>query len=254
MSTPRRSVALNGLGILLFVVAWQIVGSTLGDALLATPVEVARGLPKLFGRPGFWSAAGQMLIETVVGYALTLLVGIPLGVAMGRLSGVRLIVKPWAQTAVVVSAAALVPLLLLIVGRGPLLSIAIVFASTVWFVALTMMEAARTLRPNHLAVARVFGSGDLQRFRWVILPSLYPYAIVAARVALIQAIRAVVTAQMFISVGFGGLINDAGLDISTTGLFGLLGVLMVVSLVATWLLDAVSHLVAPWYVARTRAG
>ena len=65
-----------------------------------------------------------------------------------------------------------------------------------------------------------------------------------------HALRAMVTAEMFISAGFGGLINNAGLDLSTAPLFALIVVLMIVSISATGALRWIAHFSAPWYASR----
>jgi NitT/TauT family transport system permease protein len=249
MIRTSASLLANIMGILLFLAAWQVAGATLGDALLAPPLHVAVTLRDTLLSPDLRTAITGLLGHMLLGYALSMAIGIPLGVAMGRFSLVRHIVKPWAQTAVVISAAALVPLFIILFGRGLLLSVAIVFVSTVWFVALTMMEAARNVHPKALAVARSFGASPLQRFRWVIVPALFPYVLVSARIALVQGLRAVVTAQMFISSGFGGLINDAGLNISTSALLGLLVILMLISITLSGILQFSSNRLAPWYAA-----
>jgi ABC-type nitrate/sulfonate/bicarbonate transport system permease component len=171
---------------------------------------------------------------------------------MGRVQWVRAVVKPWAAMCVVVSAAALVPLFILIMGRGLLLNTAIVFAATVWYVVLTMSEASRSVPAALINVARSFGASRMQIFRSVLLPALHPFIQIAARIGLTHALRGIVTAEMFVSSGYGGLLNNAGLDLSTAGLFSLIVVLMVASTSATGLLRWLARKWAPWYYSKTQ--
>jgi len=246
-----RTPLLNLAGIVLALAAWQVAGARLGEALLATPVQVAGALASLLADRAFWPALGTMLGQMLVGYACALAVGIPLGIAMGRSALARVLVKPWACMFVVISAAALVPLFIILMGRGLLLCTAIVFAATVWYVVLTMMEAARSVPPGLLDAARSFGARRVQCFRWVLLPALHPYILIAARIGLTHALRAMITAQMFIGAGYGGLINNAGLDLSTAGFFALIVMLMAVSVTATGMLRWAAHRTAPWYASKT---
>jgi ABC-type nitrate/sulfonate/bicarbonate transport system permease component len=241
---------LNAAGIFLALIAWQAAGARLGDALLATPLQVALALSVSLRTAAFWQALGGMVGQMMIGYLAALGVGIPLGIAMGRITSVRTIVKPWAAMFVVVSAAALVPLFVILMGRGLLLCTAIVFAATVWYVVLTITEAARAVPANLLNVARSFDAAPLQRFRWVLLPALHPYILVAARIAFTHALRATITAQMFISSGYGGLLNDAGLDLSTASIFGLIVVMMVLSVAATGLMRRFAEASAPWHTSK----
>ncbi len=63
-----------------------------------------------------------------------------------------------------------------------------------------------------------------------------------------------VVAEMFVIVGYGGLIFQAGLSISTAPLLGYLVTIMIVSIGANLLLRHVGRRVAPWYEARMAAG
>jgi ABC-type nitrate/sulfonate/bicarbonate transport system permease component len=245
-----RSLATNCLGVALLLGIWQIAGSRLSDAILATPVASAAVLVETLREGAVWSALASLLGQMAIGYVAALLLGIPLGIAMGRSPVAFTVMKPWAAMLVVVSAAALVPLLIILLGRGPVFMTVVVFAATVWYVVLTVTEAARAVSPRLLAVARVFDASATQRFRFVILPALYPYVMIGARIGFVHALRAAVTAEMFISAGFGGLLNDAGLDLSTAGVFALIVVLMAVSLGATSLMRWIAARTAPWYASR----
>jgi ABC-type nitrate/sulfonate/bicarbonate transport system permease component len=243
---------VNLLGILLVLALWQMAGQSLGDALLATPVQAARALVGTLSEGAFWAALWRMMWQMMIGYLLALGIGVPLGIAMGRMPTVDAIVKPWASMFIVISAAAIVPLFIILMGRGLLFSTAIVFVVTVWYVVIAITEAARSVSPRLINVARSFAASDFQRFRFVILPALHPYVMIAARVGFVHALRAMVTAEMFISAGYGGLLNDAGLDLSTAPLFALIVILMVVSISATTLLRWIADRAAPWYASRTR--
>ena len=79
------------------------------------------------------------------------------------------------------------------------------------------------------------------------IPAIYPYLLTAARIGLVHAIRAMVTAELFVIVGYGGLIHQSGLSIETGPLLGLILTLMIVSLLGDLILRGVGRWVAPWY-------
>jgi ABC-type nitrate/sulfonate/bicarbonate transport system permease component len=104
-----------------------------------------------------------------------------------------------------------------------------------------------------LKVSRSFGSSGIQEFFLVVLPALTPYLLIAARIGLTHALRAAVTAEMFVKIGFGGMVIDAGLDMSTANLLGMLVILAVISTGATVVLDSLARRAAPWYESRIEA-
>lgn len=79
-----RSLPINLLGILVLLAIWQWFGVQMGEALLATPLQVAQALTDVVGTSALWTALWQMLWQMLLGYLLALFIGIPLGAAMGR--------------------------------------------------------------------------------------------------------------------------------------------------------------------------
>jgi ABC-type nitrate/sulfonate/bicarbonate transport system permease component len=117
-------------------------------------------------------------------------------------------------------------------------------------VLLTTYQGARGIDPRWVDVGRAFSAGPAKRFTAILMPALYPYLITAARIGLTHAIRAMVVAEMFIIVGYGGLIYSAGLSVSTAPLLALLLALMMLGLAANGLLRLAGRRLAPWFEAR----
>jgi ABC-type nitrate/sulfonate/bicarbonate transport system permease component len=197
------------------------------------------------------SELAQSLRQMLVGFALAGAVGIPLGVLMGRSRLYEAVLQPWVSMLIVTSVAALVPLFILLFGTGFAFRVAVVFMASVWYVTVTMYQGARSIETRYLDVARSFDASPLKAFRAVLLPALFPYVMVALRIGLIHAIRAMVVAEMFVIVGYGALIHKSGLDMSTAPLLALLVTLMILSVGASALLRLGGQWLAPWHAERT---
>jgi ABC-type nitrate/sulfonate/bicarbonate transport system permease component len=241
------NLALPATGILLFLCVWQVAGWLLGDTVLAPPTEVLSNYVTLLAQGDMLRELVLSLRQMAVGYVAACVIGMPVGVAMGRSRVADAIFHPWVAMFVVTSTAAMIPLLILFLGTGIWLRITVVFLATVFYIILTTYNGARGINPNQLAVGRSFGAGQLQIFWKIMLPSLYPYLLAGARIGLVHAIRAMVMAELFVIVGYGGLIHQTGLDISTAPLLGLLLTLMIVSLLLDFVLRSVGRWAAPWY-------
>jgi ABC-type nitrate/sulfonate/bicarbonate transport system permease component len=90
----------------------------------------------------------------------------------------------------------------------------------------------------------------MQTFFKVLLPALYPYILAGMRIGLAHSIRAMVIAEMYVIVGFGGVVYNAGVEISTVSLIGALLTIMVVGVVLTEMLKWFGRWTAPWYEER----
>ena len=249
--TRSSRLALQASAILLVLLLWEGVGRVAGENFFAAPSVVAKEYAGLLQEGTMLAELSISLRQMFVGFLLACLVGIPIGIAMGRSRVCDVILHPWVSMCVVTSVAALVPLFLLLFGSGFGFRVAIVFMASVWYIVLTAYHGARGLEPRFLDVGRSFAASRLQLFWKVMLPALYPYLITGARIGLIHAIRAMVVAEMYVIVGYGGLIHKTGLQTSTAPLLGLLLTLMVVSILANTTLRLVGRRLAPWYDERS---
>ena len=246
------SIWINrGIGILVALGIWELTGRTMGDALFAPLSSVLRELCDMLldGRVALELVTS--LRQMLVGLALACLVGMPLGILMGHSQLADVLLHPWLSMFIVTSVAALVPLLILLLGTGFWFRVAVVFIASVWYITLTAYQGARGLEPRWIDVGRSFGAGGLRRFWKIVLPGLYPFLLAGVRIGLVHAIRAMVVAEMFVIVGFGGLIHSAGLAVSSAPILALLTLLMVVGVLANALLKLAARRLAPWYEVRT---
>lgn len=252
MSRPER-LSLQCAGIAIILAAWEIVGRVMGDAFFAPVTVVIMEYLGLLRDGVMLAELFGSLQQMLVGFGLACAIGMPLGIAMGRSRACDVVFHPWVSMFVVISVAALVPLFILLFGSGFAFRVAIVFMASAWYIVLTTYHGARGVEPRFLDVARSFGASRGAVFWKVLLPALYPYLITGARIGLVHAIRAMVVAEMYVIVGYGGLIHKTGLSTSTAPLLGLLITLMAVSLLANTGLYVAGRRLAPWYAERTSA-
>ena len=151
-----RSFALGIAGFGIILVGWEIAGRMLGDMLLSPPSTVLSLLISILaeGRAlrELVNSMGQMLL----GFALACLIGMPLGTMMGRVRFIDALVHPWVSMLVVTSVAALVPIVILLLGTGVAMRVAIVFLGSVGYVLLTAYHGARGIDTKLVDAARSF--------------------------------------------------------------------------------------------------
>lgn len=248
--SAARTWAIRLTGIAGFFLLWEIGGRMLGENLFAPLSLVIRQYPEMVVEYRLFQQLGFSLQQLMIGYLLGCLAGILLGTAMGRSRLVDGLCQPWVSMLFATSIAALVPLFIIIFGFGLAFRVAIVFMSTIWYVLLNTYHGARGVDMELLQTAHAFGATPLQTFRKVILPALYPYILAGMRNGLAHAIRAMVIAEMYVIVGFGGVVYNAGLEVSTAPLIGVLLTIMVVGVVLTEALKWLGRRTAPWYEER----
>ena len=245
-----KRLSYNLTGIAAALALWELAGRVVGATLFAPPSIVLVEFGQLARDGQIFIELAASLRQMLVGFGLACLIGLPVGVAMGRSRAVDALFHHWLSMFVVTSVAALVPLFVLVFGTGFWFRAAIVFVASVWYVMLTVYHGARGVEPRFIDVGRSFGARPMRAFWSILLPALYPYIIAAMRIGLVHAIRAMVVAEMFIILGYGGLIYRAGYSASTAPLLALLVTLMLVSIAANEGLRVAGRRLAPWYEER----
>jgi ABC-type nitrate/sulfonate/bicarbonate transport system permease component len=234
--TPRaRGAQVVAVGALL--VLWEIVGRITPAYIFAPPTAVARALVDLAGSGDLTRAIVQSVSALLVGYAITVVVGTSVGVALGwwRLFGRAL--DPIVAGLYVVPVAALVPLVVAWAGIDLLARVLVVVLFSILDVVLAAQAGVRNVDPAMVDVARTFGAGRTQLLRRIVLPSSVPFLFVGYRIAASRAVKGMVLGEMlFAASGLGGLVIRGS---QAYRIDRVLAVVVVISLIGVGLTAAV---------------
>ena len=156
---------------------------------------------------------GISLERAALGFALAVVVAIPLGFLMGRYALFERVTDFLVQTLRNTSQFALMPVFILVLGIGEASKVAICFYSAVFFLLINTIMGVKSVDPLLLKAARSMGTSDLDLFRKVIFPSAIPSIVAGARLAVKSALFSVIAAEMLAAQsGIGFLIQHAAAD------------------------------------------
>lgn len=237
---PRQRRRLNSVWRFLPGLLSVICGGLIWEGLSAYEVVNPLFLPRLTAiLSNLWDlvSSGEVfshLWATIsvmgMGLGLATLVAIPLGIAAGTSRIIDMILAPYINALnAVPRAITFMPLAIVIFGISPTSRIFIVFISTALPLIINITTGVRTVDPNLLDMSKSFGVSTLRRFRSISLPSTVPYMFSGFRLAIGQALIAVVIAELFASTeGIGFLLARASARYNTERLWAMILVLAVV--------------------------
>ena len=155
--------------------------------------------------------AAMTLYRMLCGFALAIVVGMPLGIMMGRFRPVENFFMPLASALMPIPSLAWVPVFILWFGLGNTVSILIVFYAALFPMMLNAWSGVRSVNQLWLRAAGAMGANENAMFWKVILPGASPFIITGLRQAFLRAWIAVVGAEMLASSdwGLGWVIYDA---------------------------------------------
>jgi NitT/TauT family transport system permease protein len=204
-----RVVALRWSAVVGLLVAWEVLCRTVvrDDSYLAPPSRVlTQGLGYL-GRPDTIAGLGVTTGRFLVAFAITAVVGVALGLVLGRAGWVM---PPARDVFTVLYTLPLVPfypLFVLWLGLGFRSEVAFGVVHGVVPVVLGTMAAAARVDPALVTAARSMGAGRRRALTMVVLPATVPDVVGALRIGAALCLLGVLLAELMVSVdGVGHVI------------------------------------------------
>lgn len=239
MASPRSlhvpgSWVRGAIGVILLFAIIEV----LTRAELVTPdylppaSEIIGETVLLFGRSTFWSAFAATMRACLIGLGVATLFAVPVGLALG--------LSTWFHKAAItivellrpIPSVALIPLAIIIWGRGTEMKVALIVYACVWPILFNTIYGTHQVDPVAADTARVFGMSRTKTTMRVHLPAAAPFIFtgvrIAASVALILAVSTEIVAgganglgiQLELARNFGDLKLSYAFTI-VTGLVGL---------------------------------
>lgn len=237
------------VGLLTIFVMWEAFGRYFGSTFFAPISEVIPVYIDLLLEGTMLIELANSLRQMFIGYGIALVIGIPVGLMMGRVRRVEYMLDPWVSAFFVTATSAVLPVFIVIFGIDFTFRVAIVWLSAQWHIIIQIFQGAKNVNEEYIDVARSFDASLTQTYRQIVFPSLLPYVMIALRLGLGRAIKGMVLAELFVIVGYGRLLSDYARFSSTASLLAAILTIMLFAVISTQLLKRLGERVAPWYEA-----
>lgn len=192
--------------LLVWALVWEIVGQM--DIIFLIPpmtAIIAAGFDLV--QTNSWQNATLVTIRSfVIGMALAIGIGVPLGVMMGRVKIIDNIFGLWVNIFVSAPLSALVPVLMILFGMGEATIVVTVFLFAVWIIVLDARAGVQQVPASLVEMARSYGASQATIMRKIILVSALPEILAGIRIGVIRGVKGVVIGQILVAViGYGEL-------------------------------------------------
>ena len=187
--------------------------------LFLTPIAAGNLLPSLW--------------RTLAGLAIATVIGVPLGIAIGRSRAISGYLEPLLQFGRALPVVTLAPVFLALFKIGNQMEIATIAFGTIWPILLNTIDGASSVDPVQLETARAFRLSPGQRLSRLIIPSALPEIFTGFRLSLSLALVLMVFSELVGSsngIGYEMLNAQNSFDLTelwcTIVLVGILGYLL----------------------------
>ncbi len=248
----RIGVQLASLGF--FFGLWQIAGATANPVLFATPTRVIEAFADLVQTGVLAEALAVALKDLGMGLGLAVVVGLTVGIAMGRSADVENALNPYVNFMQATPVIALVPLMIIWFGIDTKTRVVVIFIFSVWAIIISTQAGVKGTPRALMDVARIYHLSEWRIIRDITLPNAVPVIWAGLRIALGKAMIGVIVAQLLVSiVGIGALVSAYGQSFQTDYLLAAVVSTSLIGVVAAGLLHWSLARFFPWVAATSAA-
>lgn len=242
-----RPVKVRFLSLLVVLALWEFYGRRVNPILFTYPLAIVRAFFGLVVSGELQSYMKDSLLVLLYASILALIVGVFLGVVMGRFALVEWATDIYISALYSMPMVAMVPLIVLWFGFRVPAKVIIVFLFMVFPVLINTYQGVKDVDRNLQEVARSFCSSERQLWRHLIIPSAIPFIVVGVRLAIGRGLVGMIVAEFYTSVtGLGYMIVRYANAFETDKLFVPIVVVMILGVGLMWLAKWVECRIAPW--------
>ncbi len=223
---------------------------------LATPTDTARRAWGLLtadrpNQPSLLAHVGRSTTRILLGFALSALIGVPLGVAMGLFPVLRAMLSPIVSFLRPLPSISWVPLTMIWLGADEKQKVAIVFLGTFSAALIYTVEATLRVHPDLIKAARNLGASENQVLWRVLLPAALPNIVSGLKVVMAIGWTCVISAEIVGSQeGLGALIWTSKETADTAAVFVGMASISVIVLLLDALFGLVERQLLPYLFLR----
>jgi NitT/TauT family transport system permease protein len=239
--------AIRTASVAVFFVIWEYYGRRMDPIFMAPPSAIFEAAVTLIQSGALEKAMVQTLWPFAVGMALTVIVGILLGIVMAQWRTLEYVLDPFINALYAIPRIALVPLIILWAGLEFAGKVTILVSVAIFPITVNTYAGIRDVRGSMLEIGRAYGATEWQIFWKIVLPAAVPFIMAGVRLAVGLAIIGIIVAEFFTAIsGLGGMIVEYANVFATAKLFVPIIVIALIGVILTELVMWLERRMSRW--------
>ncbi len=211
---------IRAASILFFLVVWEIYGRETDPILFTYPTAVVEAFFKLLATGELLRQAAVSLGALAAGFGLSLVLGVGLGLAMGRSRLAEAIFEPHVNALYATPQVALTPLLMMWLGLGFAVKVAVVFLFAFFPILINTASGAKNVSASIVEVGRAYQASHRQIMFKIVFPAALPFIMAGVRIAVGRGLVGMIVAELFTAItGLGAMLSLYGNIFETAKMF-----------------------------------
>jgi ABC-type nitrate/sulfonate/bicarbonate transport system permease component len=247
------SFVFGTIGVVLLLAAWQICAVTgIVDVHISSdPSQVIQEEITLFGHGTILAPIGNTAAEVGWALAIIIILGIPIGIILGRLTALRQMADPIVSILNSVPYVLFLPLIIFWFGLGESARVLVVVWAGILPLIINTTAGVRNINVDYLRVGRVFSASPLRFFGSILVPATMPFILTGVRLSVARALVGAIVVEFFLSSnGLGFFVQNETSNFQMSAAMAGIVVMAIAALLLTRLIGAVEKRVISWSQAR----
>lgn len=236
----QRTLVWGGL-----VAASQIFAMQVGPFFWPSIPDIVAGIGASVA-DGTYLLVLNSFAQMLAGFALAVVVGVPIGLLMGQFKVIDFVVGPFVNALFVTSLVAVLPFIILLCGTDFAFRVAVVFLFAVFYLIITPAAGVRAIDRDLNEMGTSFGVSAPRRLLSITLPGTLPYIITGLRLGVGQAVQGMVVAELWVTLGTGKRLLNLGYARELGQFFATAAAVVIVGAALTALLLYAQKRLTPW--------
>src|SRR5438093_3650547 len=241
---------LGTFSVSIFLLVWELTGNVfqmINPMFMSAPSLIWKAAVQLFVSGEIWNDLYVSGVEFGWGYFLSVIVGVPFGIAIGWYKKMAYTFDPFINAMNATPRVALLPLIIIWLGIGILSKVGIIFLGAVFPLMINTRDGVKTTPQNLLTAARSFGASEWQIFMSIVLPSTVPFILTGLRLAVGRALIGVLMDELYAATaGIGFMITITDATFQTDKVFVGVLIFAITGMILTDVIDRYEHRFDKW--------
>lgn len=248
-----RNLMLGLLSVALFLAAWQAIFLFVpfNPLFISKPNLIAASLYEMTVSGELFHDLAVSAVPFTYGFSAAIVVGVALGIVMGWRQRVSYALDPLMVVFYASPLVALAPLVIVFFGVGVSGKAIIIFLLSVFPFIFNAQAGVRAVDRLLINVVRSLGGTEKDLYLKVLVPSVLPYIVAGARIAIGRGLIGVLVAEFFAaSEGIGYAIARYGDLFALDRMFACIVAVMMIAVVMTEGIRWAERSAFPWRVGQ----
>lgn len=237
--------------------AWELATRAAADPFFPPPSKIVKTMRELWlSGPASQLLLNENVREDIVpslnrlltGWAIAALLGVTIGIALGRSQKLVDYLGPLLHFLRSVPPPALLPVFIVVLGLNSTMQLGVIVFGVIWPILLNTIDGARSVQPTQVETARVFRTSQPRWLFGVVLPAASPKIFAGLRISLSLALILMVISELIGTTdGLGRALEDAKGEFSIPDMWAVIVLLGILGYLLNAVLLAIENRVLRWH-------